>query len=76
MFGMMDHGSWMSGGGYLMLLWWLAPIALVAALAVFLFRRSERNTAGDDALDILMKRYAQGEIGSEEYGQKKRDLGG
>ncbi len=75
MYGMMDNGSWMFGGGFVMLLWWLIPIALVVALAAFFLGRSGRNSPDNNALEILMKRYAQGEIGSEEFGRKKRDLG-
>ncbi len=73
----MEHGSWMFGGGFAMLLWWLLPIALVVALVVWFARRSGAPEAVDEApLDILKQRYARGEIGEEEFARMKRELGG
>jgi len=70
------HGGWMFGGGLVMLLWWLLPIALVVALAVYLVRPSGgRSTTQKSALDILNERYARGEIEKDDFEQKKRDLG-
>jgi len=72
-----DHGGWMFGGGLMMLLWWLVPIALVVALAVYLVKPpGGRSTTEKNALDILKERYARGEIGKDEFEQKKRDLSG
>jgi putative membrane protein len=71
-----DHGGWMfGGGGILMLLWWLLPIALVI-VALYLFRRPGQGGREKSALDILKERYARGEIGKDEFEQKKRDIGG
>jgi putative membrane protein len=72
-----DHGGWMfGGGGFMMLLWWLVPIALVVALAVYFAKPSGgQSTTEKNALDILKERYARGEIGKDEFEQKKHDLG-
>ena len=71
-----DQGGWMMfGGGLTMLLVWLVPIALVVALVVYLFRGPRAGGIGTTALDILKERYARGEIGKDEFEQKKRDLG-
>ena len=70
-----DHGGWMFGGGFLMLLWWLVPIALIVALVGYFARRPGTGTGERTALDILKERYARGEIGKDEFEQKKRDLG-
>jgi len=71
-----DHGGWMfGGGGFMMLLWWVVPIALVIGLAFLLARRAGTGTGERTALDILKERYARGEIGKDEFEQKKRDLG-
>jgi putative membrane protein len=69
-------------------LWWIFPLIMIF-LCFFMMRGrmssmmcghgedredSHRITPSDSALDILDKRYAQGEIEREEYEQKKRDL--
>ena len=71
-----DHGGWMFGGGFVMLMWWLLPIALVVLAAMYIGRRTPPGDAGKTALDILKERYARGEIGKDEFEQKKRDIGG
>lgn len=68
-----DHSGWMFGGGIAMLLWWLLPIALVVVL-FYVFRRPGQGGQARSALDILKERYARGEIGKEEFEQKKRDI--
>ena len=75
MFGM-ESGSWMPGGGLVMLLWWLVPVAVAVAAAVVirLFSRTGTHATGSPAIDILRQRYARGEIGSEEFGRCKREL--
>lgn len=77
--GMMGYGGYgMFFGG---LLWILILIGIIAAI-MFLVRSlfSGRSVnAGDDgktALKALGERYARGEIGREEYLEKKRDLSG
>ncbi len=70
-----DHGGWMFGGGFMMLLWWLVPIALVIVLVSYFTRRPGTGGGERTALDILKERYARGEIGKDEFEQKKRDLG-
>ena len=67
-----DHGGWMFGGGFGMILLWLVPIAF----GIWLFRSwgSRSGLSEKTALDILKERYAKGEIGKDEYEQKKRDI--
>jgi len=64
------------GWGTSMLLFWVLLIAAIVMLSkfiwsssIFLGRQFEKS-----ALDILKERYARGEIESEEFAQKKRDL--
>jgi putative membrane protein len=66
---MMD--GWMGFGG--MWFGWLLVIALVAAVVWFV-ARGARGSNQPSALDVLDQRYARGEIGREEYEQKRRDL--
>ena len=73
-----NHGDWMwSMGGFMGLGWILILVAVVAV--VWLLMRGPfsggTKTGRRSALDILKERYARGEIGREEFEQKKRDLG-
>lgn len=82
---MWEHTGWMMNGmGFGMVgaaIFWILLIVLIVVLVVALSKgllgggappqRPEKT-----ALEILMQRYAAGEIGREEFEQKKRDLGG
>ncbi len=72
---------WMHGiGGIGMglgILVWLALLGGIAALVVWAVRQYSPRTGagpGEDALEILRRRYAQGEITREQFEQMKRDL--
>lgn len=73
-----DQGWWWWGFGALhMLLFWGVLIFGIVLLVRWLSRSP--TTTFDrpyvkTALDILKERYARGEIGKEEFEQKKRDL--
>jgi putative membrane protein len=59
------------------LLWWAILILGIIVLVRLLGRDSSRGAAGppaETALDVLKKRYARGEIGKQEFEEKKRDL--
>jgi putative membrane protein len=66
------------GGWFGMGLWWILLVALVVALGAWVFMRAGDSPPAprETARDILDKRYARGEIGRDEYEQKKRDLAG
>lgn len=69
------YDMWSFGGGLMMVLWWLVPIAIAVGVAAYISRRSGHRTK-DEALEILRERFARGEIGSEEFQEAKRHLGG
>lgn len=71
---MMWGNHWMSGG--FMWLFWLMVAGVLIILVWWVIRQSQgRSSSGDeDALNILKKRYAQGEIDKKEFLQKKRDI--
>ncbi len=77
-----DYGNygWWWGGVVHMLLFWIVLILVIAALAKWIFGKPADSPhaapRGESALDILKERYARGEIGKEEFEQKKRDLEG
>ena len=60
-------------GGLVMLLIWLAAVAGAVVLARWLLRRDSAPPI-DRALTLLNERYARGEIGRDEYLQKRQDL--
>lgn len=78
MWGHMNDYGWGWGGmGLGMLLFW----GLLIVGIVMLMRCSRgsgdcgKGEREKSALDLLKERYARGEIGREEFEQKKRDLG-
>ncbi|MDA8364816.1 MAG: SHOCT domain-containing protein [Gammaproteobacteria bacterium] len=73
---MMGFGAWWGMGWLFMVLFWLAIILAVVALLKWLIGTSSRSEGPrtKDALDILRERYARGEIGRDEFQEKKRDL--
>lgn len=72
MWGYMNHWG---GMGFGMLLFWGLLIVVVAFLARNTWGSSGQNQE-KSALDLLKERYARGEIGHEEFEQKRRDLEG
>ncbi len=61
-----------------MALFWLIPILLLVAVVKYLMgdRRSNASESKKkpDALAVLEERYARGEVGREEYLEKRDDL--
>lgn len=79
MWGHMDGFAWGSGWGGMglgMILFWGLLVVVIAVLLRVLWgggAPAERGQ-GKSALDVLKERYARGEIGREEFEQKKHDL--
>ena len=81
--GMMAYGGgWGTGYGYgmgigMFLYWGVIILAIVLLISGLLARTRNPNASEkrpDDALEILKKRYARGEIDKAEFEAKRRDL--
>ena len=74
--GHMNEYGWGGMGMGMVLFWVVVIVALI--LLVKNVRGVGAGKSGEpekSAFDILQERYARGEIGREEYEQKKQDLG-
>jgi putative membrane protein len=57
-----------------MVLFWGLIIWGVITLIYRTSRPATPSVTGESALDLLKKRYAQGEVSRDEFEQKKRDI--
>lgn len=71
MWGYADGWSWLWMGGMMILFW-----GGVIALAVVFFRAMSGPRGGDQALDLLRRRLAAGEISQEEFEKIRKTLQG
>lgn len=77
-------GPWMMGGGFgfggfiamiLQLIVWIAIIVIAVRFFKGYFPHKNYNgNTEDQALEILRQRYAKGEIDTEEYNLRKKEL--
>ncbi|MBI2831035.1 MAG: SHOCT domain-containing protein [Chloroflexi bacterium] len=70
-------GGFGLGGGFMgfgMILFWGLVIWAIVALVRGTTGSAGSRSGADSALDVLKRRYAQGDISKEEYEQKKKDL--
>ena len=65
-------GWWMLFGGFFSIVFWGAIIYLVVALTRR--PRSDRHEGREEPIDILKRRYASGDLSSDEYERMRRDL--
>ena len=77
--GMMGYGYGTWWGGHMIVgaLFWVVILVLVVAAGQRFFRPQAKGSdqgKTSSALDILQQRYARGEIGREEFMEKKADL--
>ena len=70
-----DMMGW--GGGFFMIIFWVAIIVGFALLVKWLVAASGKGaapSAKESPMEILKRRYAAGEIRREEFDEKKREL--
>ncbi|GAB4535834.1 MAG: hypothetical protein Fur0020_03430 [Thermodesulfovibrionia bacterium] len=70
---------WMNGWGYgfggiFMILFWVLVIVGIVYLVKLIVGGTKTEERREDAIEILKKRYARGEISKEEFEEKKKDL--
>jgi len=68
---------WWMPMGLMMLLFWGVVIVALVFLVRWLWTQNHPHTAvppGETPLDVLKKRYAQGEITKEEFDRIKQDI--
>lgn len=61
------------GGGWMMFIWWFLLIALVIVVIRALLNTNKKSS-DETPLEILKRRYANGEIDKEEFEKRKKDL--
>ncbi|MBN2031275.1 SHOCT domain-containing protein [bacterium] len=73
--GMMNWG-WGWGGMIFQLLFWFVIIGVIIWGIKYMTDHTQRSRhdSEEDAIDILKKRYARGEIDKKEFDSKKKDL--
>ena len=77
---MCDWNGWhlIYGGGLMiglkMLLVWLIPLGLAFAFVIYLTYQSRSTSNPETAISLLEKAYARGDIGREEFLQKREDI--
>ena len=76
---MMSWNAWGPGMMLLMVVFWIAILALIIVAIIYLVRNlqgknRERTMSKETPLDILKKRYASGEIDKKEFEEKKETL--
>jgi putative membrane protein len=77
-YGSMPHAQGMligsAGLGFLMIFFWLVVIVALVMLGSALISGRRQITQTENALEILEKRYARGEIDKVRYDAMRRDL--
>ncbi len=71
--------NWMMynlGGGWMMIIWWLIIIAAIVLFFKMMPSRWGYNNdpSNESALELLRRRYANGDITREEYEERRQVL--
>ncbi len=65
------HGFF--GGGFMWILWIILLVVIIYVIRDVV-GKTESSSPNDDALEILKRRYAQGEIDEAEFERRKKEL--
>ena len=61
-------------GAIISLIFWILVIIAIVYLVKYLLYGGNRGVREDEALEMLKKRYAKGEVSKEEYDRMKKEL--
>lgn len=68
------HDFQFFGGGWMMFLWLFLIIALIIIAVKALFNSTKQNSNNESPIEVLKRRYANGEIDKEEFEERKKEL--
>lgn len=70
------HDFHFFGGGWMMIFLWIIIIAVILIAIRVMMKSSTKQSGSQDEspLEILKRRYAEGEITKGEYDKRKKDL--
>lgn len=68
------HDFQFFGGGWMMFFWWFLIIALVILVVRAFMNTTQNRQSKETPMEILKRRYAQGEIDEEEFNKRKKEL--
>lgn len=68
---MMGEGFWFFG---MHAFWWVFWLVVVVAIIYLLLSAGQRQERGQSAREVLDRRYAAGEISTQEYEERKKKL--
>ena len=54
--------------------WWILPILILVGLYFAFYPRRLTNTNYEDSMEIARRRYARGEISTQEYEERRGTL--
>lgn len=62
------------GGGWMMLFWWFLLILLAVIVIRSLMNINRKKQVNETPIEVLERRYANGEIDEEEFRKRKKEL--
>ena len=69
-----DHSGWLGFGGGFMWVFWILIIIVIVALIRGFSAGGGTSSTPESPMEILRRRYANGEVSDEEFKQRKKEL--
>ncbi|MCF6094994.1 SHOCT domain-containing protein [Microaerobacter geothermalis] len=71
---MMGFGGMGFGYGLFNMIFWILILVGIVYLVIYLVKGNDSKGGGNEALQVLDRRYANGEISEDEYKRMKENL--